>query len=225
MQFPGDAVLFDLDGTLVDTAEDLCGALNRALKSVGRPPVTVQQVRGMIGGGLPNLVMKGLEATGGRIQGARFDELVKNARADYEEHVADKSKPYPGVLEALRGLAQRGCKMGVCTNKPTAASKKLLAALGLSKYLTVVVGGDSLPVKKPHPQMARELLKILGDIEPEAAVLVGDSETDVKLARAAGLPVILVEGGYSEIAAKDLGADLVICGFPQLNDKLAPPTR
>ena len=128
MRFPGDAVLFDLDGTLVDTAEDLCGALNRALKSVGRPPVTVQQVRGMIGGGLPNLVMKGLEATGGPIPTAQYDEIVKNARADYEEHVADKSKPYPGVLESLRGLAQRGSKMGVCTNKPAGASKKLLAA-------------------------------------------------------------------------------------------------
>lgn len=225
MRFPGDAILFDLDGTLVDTAEDLCGALNRALKSVGRPPVTVQQVRGMIGGGLPNLVMKGLEATGGPIPQVQYDEIVKNARTDYEEHVADKSKPYPGVLEALRGLSQRGTKMGVCTNKPAAASKKLLAALGLDKYLAVVVGGDSLPVKKPHPQMAREVLKKLGNFAPEAAVLVGDSETDVKLARAAGLPVILVEGGYTEIPVKDLGADMVIRGFSQLNEKLAPPTH
>ena len=162
----------------------------------------------MIGGGLPNLVMKGLEATGGPIPTAQYDEIVKNARADYEEHVADKSKPYPGVLESLRGLAQRGSKMGVCTNKPAGASKKLLAALGLDKYLTVIVGGDSLPVKKPHPQMAREVLKKLGGIAPEAAVLVGDSETDVKLARAANLPVILVDGGYTEVPVKDLGADI-----------------
>jgi phosphoglycolate phosphatase len=210
---------------LVDTAEDLCAALNRALKSVGRPPVTVQQVRGMIGGGLPNLILKGLEATGGPIPTAQYDEIVKNARLDYEEHVADNSKAYPGVLDALRGLAQRGTKMGVCTNKPTAASKRLLAALGLDKYLPVVVGGDSLPVKKPHPQMAREVLKKLGGIEPEAAVLVGDSETDVKLARAANLPVILVEGGYTEVAAKTLGADLVIRSFAQLNERLAPPSH
>jgi phosphoglycolate phosphatase len=225
VRFPGDAVLFDLDGTLVDTAADLCGALNRALQSVGRPPVTVQQVRGMIGGGLPNLVMKGLEATGGPIPTDQYEEIVKNARLDYEEHVADQSKPYPGVLEALRGLAQRGSKMGVCTNKPAAASKKLLAALGLDKYLSVIVGGDSLPVKKPHPQMAREVLKKLGNIAPEAAVLVGDSETDVKLARAANLPVILVDGGYTEIPVKDLGADLVIRSFAQLNEKLAPPSH
>ena len=224
MRFPGDAVLFDLDGTLVDTAEDLCGALNKALKALGRPPVAVQAVKGMIGGGFPNLVKRGLEATGGPLPEPQFSEVVATARADYEENVAVRSKPYPGVLEALRSLNQRGTKMGVCTNKPAAASRKLLAALGIEKYMSVIVGGDSLPVKKPHPQMAREVLKKLG-VGVEGAVLVGDSETDVKLARAAGLAVILVEGGYSDKAAKDLGADLVIRSFAQLADKVAPPTQ
>lgn len=215
MQFPGEAVLFDLDGTLVDTAADLAGALNRALQGLGRAPVSLDVVKSLIGGGFPNLVAKGLALTGGTLPEGQFDAVVASARADYEDNVAVESAVYPGVVEALRTLHRRGVKMGVCTNKPAAASGKLLAALGLEPYLSALVGGDSLPEKKPHPRMAQEVLARLGT-RPEGAVLVGDSETDVKLARAANLPVILVEGGYSDRPATRLGADLVIRTMAQL---------
>ncbi|MSP20887.1 MAG: phosphoglycolate phosphatase [Alphaproteobacteria bacterium] len=219
VQFPGEAVVFDLDGTLVDTAGDLAGALNRALKTLGRAAVPIEAVKSLIGGGFPNLIAKGLEATGGALPPEKFDEFCKVARDDYEAHVADTSKLYPGVAEALRGLGQRGCKMGVCTNKPAGPSRKLLIALNIDKYLPVLVGGDSLPVKKPHPKMAQEVLKKLG-VEANHAVLVGDSETDLKLARAAKMTVILVEGGYSDKPVKTLGADLVIRSMAQLPGSL-----
>ena len=148
--------------------------------------------------------------------------FVEKSRNDYEAHVADSSKLYPGVMEALRALSMRGVLMGVCTNKPAGPSKKLLAALGIDKYLPVLVGGDSLPVKKPHPKMAQEVLKRL-NATVDSAVLVGDSETDVKLARAAKLQVILVEGGYSDRPVKSLGADLVIRTLAQLPQYLRAP--
>ena len=222
MQFPGNAVLFDLDGTLVDTAADLAGAVNRALKTIGRPPVPIDVVKSMIGGGFPNLVTKALEHSGGPLPEAQLAPFVEKARDDYEAHVADSSKVYPGVMEALRALSMRGVAMGVCTNKPSGPSKKLLAALGIEKYLPVLVGGDSLPVKKPHPKMALEVLRRL-NATIDNAVLVGDSETDVKLARAAQLPVILVEGGYSDRPVKSLGADLVIRTLAQLSQYLRAP--
>lgn len=218
-QFPGAAVLFDLDGTLVDTAEDLAGALNRALKTIGRKPCSIEVVKSMIGGGFPNLVAKGLEATGGALPESEFEEFVKKARDDYEAHAAVASKVYPGVADALRQLSMRGAKMGVCTNKPTGPSRKILQALGLEKYLPVLVGGDSLPVKKPNPLMAKEVLKRL-NVDAESAVLVGDSDTDVKLARAAKLPVILIEGGYELKPVKTLGADLVLRSMAQLSASL-----
>ena len=218
-QFPGAAILFDLDGTLVDTAEDLAGALNRALKTIGRKPCSIEVVKSMIGGGFPNLVAKGLEATGGPLPEAQFEEFVKKSRDDYEANVAVASKLYPGVSEALRALSMRGAKMGVCTNKPAGPSRKLLESLGIAKYLPVLVGGDSLPFKKPDPRMARETLKRL-NVEAEHAVLVGDSETDLKLGRAAKLPVILIEGGYELKPVKTLGADLVLRSMAQLSASL-----
>jgi phosphoglycolate phosphatase len=222
VQFPGTAVLFDLDGTLVDTAADLASAVNRGLKTLGRPAVPIDVVKSMIGGGFPNLVMKALEHTGGPLAEPKLTPFIEKTRDDYEAHVADASKLYPGVTEALRALSMRGSAMGVCTNKPSGPSKKLLAALGIEKYLPVLVGGDSLPVKKPHPKMALETLKRLNGTL-DSAVLVGDSETDVKLARAAKIPVILVEGGYSEIPVKNLGADLVIRTMSQLPQYLRAP--
>jgi phosphoglycolate phosphatase len=118
-------------------------------------------------------------------------------------------------MEALRTLSMRGVLMAVCTNKPQAASKKLLAALGIEKYMPVLVGGDSMPMRKPHPNVAQEVLKRL-NTTADSAVVVGDSETDVNLARGANMPVILIEGGYSTTPVKQLGADLVLRTMSQL---------
>jgi phosphoglycolate phosphatase len=204
-----------LDGTLVDTAADLAAAVNRALKALGRAAVPVDVVKTMIGGGFPNLINKALEHTGGPLPADQLGPFVEKARIDYEAHVADTSKPCPGVMEALRTLSMRGVLMAVCTNKPQAASKKLLAALGIEKYMPVLVGGDSMPMRKPHPNVAQEVLKRL-NTTADSAVVVGDSETDVNLARGANMPVILIEGGYSTTPVKQLGADLVLRTMSQL---------
>ena len=213
-------ILFDLDGTLVDTAADLAWALNQVLSSIGRDPLSEASVRTMIGGGIANLVSQGLEATGGAVGAAEFTLLTTNCKALYSDHVADRSRPYPGVADALPDLAKAGFGMGVCTNKPESASRRLLSALALDVWLPVVVGGDTLPVRKPDPAVARAVMERLGATE-QTAVLVGDSVTDVALARAAGIPVVLVSYGYAEEPIKDMGADAVISNFAELNALLA----
>lgn len=212
-------LLFDLDGTLVDTAADLAAALNHGLAKIGRPPADVAAVRGMIGGGFANLVARGLEATGGPASDDDHAAAAAAALPYYEAHVADRSTAYPGVAAALEAFAGRGMAMAVCTNKPSRASADLLAALGLDRWLKVLVGGDTLPVKKPDPEMAFEALRRLG-AAADGAVLVGDSATDVALARAAGLPVILVRGGYTDEPPETLGADAVVDGFAALDGAL-----
>ena len=215
-----DALVLDLDGTLVDTAADLAWALNDTIAEFGRAPLAVAEVRGMIGGGIASLVRQGLEATGGPLTGDSFGRAVAGARQRYGDHVADLSRPYPEVAETLEALAAKGVRMGVCTNKPEDASRRLLDALGLARWLPVVVGGDTLDVRKPDPAMARAVLDALGAAVDEA-LAVGDSATDVALARAAGLPVVLVDYGYTAKPAHSLGADAVISRFGEVAGRLA----
>jgi phosphoglycolate phosphatase len=214
-----NTIVFDLDGTLVDTAADLAAATNQALEPIGRRPVTEIEVRGMIGGGFPNLIDQGLRATGGPLEGDAFDEVVAKSQAYYTAHVADLTRPFPGVTDALAAFAKDGIKMGVCTNKPAAAAQAILDQVGLAEYLPVLVGGDSLSVMKPDPAM---IMAVLDRLEATLAnaVLVGDSETDVALGRGAGVPVILVKGGYTLAPAETLGADVVVDGFAAIADAL-----
>ncbi|MDA1131682.1 MAG: phosphoglycolate phosphatase [Proteobacteria bacterium] len=213
------SILFDLDGTLVDTAADLAWALNQCLGEIGRRAVSQVEVRLMIGGGIAQLVSLGLEATGGPLAAPEQDRLTGHCKRLYEAHVADRSQPFPGVAEALPVLAEAGFAMGVCTNKPEEASRRLLSALGLGQWIAVIVGGDTLRMRKPDPAMAHAVVERLG-APPDTAVLVGDSATDVTLARAAGIPVILVDYGYSAEPAHALGGDAVISSFAELPDLL-----
>ncbi len=214
-----NAIVFDLDGTLVDTAADLAAATNEALGAIGRRPIRVDEIRGMIGGGIPNLIDQGLRATGGPLEGKAFDEVVGHARSYYRAHVADLSQPYPGVAETLAALAANEMRMGVCTNKPAEPSQMILDQLGLTQYLPVVIAGDTLPVMKPDPAMLLAVLDRLG-ARAQDAVLVGDSATDVALGRAAGVPVILVAGGYTIDPVETLGGDATINGFADLSAAL-----
>ena len=214
------AILFDLDGTLVDTAADLAWSLNQALTGFGRRQVEVQEVRGMIGGGIANLVALGLQATGGSVVSAELERLTEECKTLYDEHVADRSKPFPGVIESLPDLAAKGWSMGVCTNKPEETSRRLLAALGIGKWLPVIVGGDTLEVRKPDPAMALAVMDRLSTGLANS-VLVGDSETDVILARNVGVPVILVDYGYTQEPVETLGGDAVISSFAELPDAFA----
>ncbi len=215
-----DGVVFDLDGTLVETAPDLCRALNHALAAAGRPPLPLDDVRLMVGEGARTLVQRGLAAAGDEPAEDEIESAVEALLATYWDHVADESAPFPGVVEVLEAFASAGTKMAVCTNKPIRLTEKLLRELDLRRWFDAVLGGDSLPVRKPHARHLLAALDLIG-VSPGRAVMIGDSVNDVKLARNAGVPVVVVSFGYTVIPPRDLGADAVIDSFAELAGALA----
>jgi len=217
-KFPA-AVIFDLDGTLVDTAPDLAAALNRVLGREGRAPVASSHVRHMVGHGARHLLVEGMKATGTPATEADLKRLVPVFLSFYNDHIADESVPFPGMVEALSVLRNDGVRLGVCTNKAERLSRRLLRSLNLDGLFDVVVGGDTLAVRKPHPGHILETLTRL-DVGPTDAVMVGDSINDVAAARAARVPVVAVSFGYSDRPVIDLGADLIIEHFSALHPAL-----
>ena len=204
-----DAVLFDLDGTLVDTAPDILDHLNDMLAELGRPALQLGDVRPMIGDGVRQLMIRGLDASGGVPDDLDIDALFHRYLQRYTAEPARSSRPYPGMVKALETLSQVGMHLGVCTNKPQLPTDRLLAELDLGARFGAVIGGDALPVKKPDPAHLFAVLERL-DVAPGRAALIGDSVTDLKTARAADVPCVLVSFGYTVIPARDLGADEVI---------------
>jgi phosphoglycolate phosphatase len=207
-----DAVVFDLDGTLVDTAPGILAYLNEMLAELGRPGLDLDAVRPMIGDGVRSLMTRGLEASGGLPDNLDLDDLFHRYLQRYSADPARASHPYPGVVETLETLAHHDISLGVCTNKPQAPTDRLLASLGLDRFFRVAIGGDALPIKKPDPGHLLTVIDRLG-ADPKRAVLIGDSATDAKTARAASIPCILVSFGYTAIPARDLAADRVIDDF------------
>lgn len=209
------AVVFDLDGTLVDSAPDLAAATDHALGRHGRAPVGLEGVRVMVGDGARALLQRGFEATGGMPDEATFQQAFDDFMAWYGVHLADTSRAFPGVRETLTELKARGCTLAVCTNKSEAFSRTLLSKLGLQPFFAAIVGGDTLPTRKPD---AGHLLGTLQRIAQPArrAVIIGDSTNDVKAAKNAGVPAIAVSFGYTRIPARELGADIVIDRFAEL---------
>lgn len=215
------AVVFDLDGTLIDSAADLCAALNRLLADEGLRPLSVGEVVPMIGDGAGKLVERGLAAAGGKPSHAALPGLTRRFLAHYEPHAAEATRALPGVAEALEALMAQGIALGICTNKPEQATRAILSALDLERHFGAVIGGDSVPgARKPDPPMVVAVLDRLG-VLPHEAVMVGDSGDDVAAARAAGLPVLLRAGGYTAVPAEDLGADGVFTAFADLPAALA----
>lgn len=215
-----DALLFDLDGTLVETAPDLCAALNHCLELAGRPQVSVGEVRHMVGDGARALLRRGLTAAGAAPAEAEVERWFGALLDHYREHVADSSHAFEGVVETLDAMRAAGARHAVCTNKPILHARGLLDALDLARRFEVVLGGDSLAVRKPHPRHLLAALEALG-VAPARAAMVGDSANDVAAARAAGLPVVLVSFGYTSIPAAELGADALIDRFADLPEALA----
>jgi phosphoglycolate phosphatase len=212
------AVVFDLDGTLIDSLPDLLSALNRLLAEHGRPPLTSTDVRMMVGDGAAALVERGFTATGG--MPSDIAPLVRRFLEHYEPHSADETTVWPGAMEALAGLKAEGCVLGVCTNKPYRATMEILDALRLSPLLDAVVGGDSTPYKKPDPRHLAETLKAMG-AEGLPAIMVGDSPNDVNAARGAHMPVIVVSFGYTRVPVAELGADALILSFGDLRQTIS----
>jgi phosphoglycolate phosphatase len=218
-RLPVVAIIFDLDGTLIDSAPDIAGALNLLLAEQGRAPLATSAIRAMIGDGSAELVRRAFVATGAALPEDRLGKIVERYIDIYARHPVTPGCVYPGVRETLKALAAAGIRMGLCTNKPARVVTGLLPALNLAHCFGVVCGGDTLTTRKPDPAPLLWALDRLGlpAIEaPARAVMVGDGRNDVLAARAAGVPVVAVSYGYSRVPAAELGADLVINHFSQL---------
>ena len=219
---PGGApvLLCDLDGTLIDSAPDLAAAVGELLARRGRPPLTVEAIKTMIGDGVPKLIERAFAATGGAPPAGELAALVSRYMPLYESRMTELTRPYPGAIEALRALKDAGWRLAVCTNKPAAPAQAIVAALGFDGLFEAVAGGDSFAVRKPDPGHLLGLLGRMG-ADPAAAVMLGDSRNDVLAAARAGLPAIVVAHGYGRVPARELGAEVVIESFSELPGALA----
>jgi phosphoglycolate phosphatase len=207
------ALIFDLDGTLVDTAPDLLGALNAILLREGRPPVNHADLRHLVGFGARTMMIEAFKMTGGPMDDARLPVLIDDYIAHYRKHIAVASRPFPGVEETLAALKADGVRMGVLTNKPQELTDLLLPALGLAKYFGAIHGAGRYSYNKPDARVFHHVVEELGG---GPALMIGDSATDVATARAAGAKVILVSYGYTPEPATALGGDAVVDDFAEI---------
>ena len=210
---PDFLLIFDLDGTLVDSVPDLTAALNLVLDERGYAPLLPSEVAPMVGDGVPALVARGFAARGG--SGAEAEAALPRYLALYEAGATNLTRPYPGVCDTLKALRRRGYRSAVCTNKPQQATMTVLAGLDMTALFDGVAGGDRYPVKKPA---AGHLLRLIDELggSAEHAVMIGDSENDAAVAHAAAVPVILMRYGYARCALESLGAAAVLDRFAEL---------
>src|SRR4030088_2739712 len=206
---PFRTVVFDLDGTLIDTAPDLINALNFVLNREGLPAVPLKSARTMIGAGARKLIERGLELDGRQAGLADITRLTNDFIDHYAAHIADESRPFEGLEDVLDDLSARGCRFAVCTNKLEWLSKLLLDQLGLSSRFSAICGADTFGVSKPDPAILRQTVARAGG-ELASSIMVGDAGPDIGVARRAGVPVIGVEFGYTDIPIADLKPDRLI---------------
>ena len=211
----GPTLLLDLDGTLVDTVPDLLASLNRLMAGHGLPALDTAEVIPMIGDGAAVLVRRAMAARGREATASDIQALL----ADYTAHVADGSRLFPGVEPTLRAMAADGWRFAVCTNKPVAASRELLAALGVLDLFAAVGGGDSYRTRKPDPE---HLLSTLADAggRADAAVMVGDHHKDAQAAAGAGVPCIFAAWGYGAAPAEVAATAQTFPEVPKLAGEL-----
>jgi phosphoglycolate phosphatase len=215
----GWTIAFDLDGTLVETAPDICGTLNILLEAEGIAPLPYDQGRLLVGRGARALVQRGFEVAGAGadLTEARLDGLVDRFIDLYRPRIAELSRPFPGCIEALGALKDAGAILSVCTNKRTELSVLLLQSLGMSDWFGAIVGADPGTPRKPDPLHLIAAVERAGG-DPARAIMIGDGEPDAGAARAAGVPVVIVDFGYTTIPAAELGGDILISHFDALPD-------
>ncbi len=219
IRFPARAVMFDLDGTLMDTADDLADAANAMLAEMRRSPRTPDEICRFLGRGIQDLVTRCL-GDGPDVDDRLIEQGVTAFRRYYAQVNGERSRVYPGIVEALDALSQRGIRLACVTNKPTAFTEPLLAKKGLANYFQAVVCGDTLPVKKPDPGMLWHACWLL-EVLPAQALMIGDSANDAKAARAAGVPVLLLPYGYSEgVAVDTIESDGLISSATEILDRI-----
>ena len=214
-EFEGWTVVFDLDGTLVDTAPDLLGALNHVLTDAGLQPVDLDTVATLIGHGARAMMERGFGVQGVTLPAGEMDAAFERFIAFYVENIAEQSRPFPGAVEALAVLQESGAKLAVCTNKRQDLSERLLGALDLSGWFGAVIGADRATRRKPSGDHVFEAVRAAGGT-PDQAIFVGDSRTDEKAARNAGLPFVFMTFGYEAEPAQSMSADAVIDHYDQL---------
>jgi phosphoglycolate phosphatase len=213
-------LVFDLDGTLVETAPDLVATLNVILAREGMAPVAYETARNFVGGGARLMLTQGIKADGRTIAPARLDRMFADFIAYYADNVAVHSRPFPGLTEALDTLKDRGYRFAVCTNKLEHLSLLLLNELKLTDRFDAICGQDTFAIAKPDPEILRRTIAAAGG-DISRAIMVGDSETDILTARAAGIPVVAVDFGYSERPVAEYKPDRLISHLAQLPDQIA----
>lgn len=212
--------VFDLDGTLAETAGDLIGTLNVLMRREGLAELPLSEARGMIGAGAKALIRRGFEAEGRPLSEADHGRLFDDFIRHYGDHLADTSHLYPGVVEALDALEAAGFRLAVCTNKYEGQSVELLRLLGIGDRFAAICGRDTFPQSKPDPRHLTGTIARAGG-DPARAVMVGDSRTDIDTAKAAGIPVVAVTFGYTDVPVDKLGPDRVIAHFSELPTAIA----
>jgi len=208
-------IVFDLDGTLIDTAPDLVSTLNCIFTRQGLPALPYDTARMLIGGGARATIEKALAKEGRSCTAAELNDLFTDFIAHYAAHIADRSRPFPQLLEILDRLADGGYRLAVCTNKLEWLSLRLLRTLNLAQHFAAICGQDTFGVQKPNPEVFRLTVQRAGG-SPAKAIMVGDSKTDIDTARHAKVPVIAVDFGYSDVPVARMQPDRIISSFAEL---------
>ncbi|HVV62249.1 MAG TPA: HAD family hydrolase [Pseudolabrys sp.] len=217
---PPATIVFDLDGTLVDTAPDLIDTLNVVFAREGLPPVPFDTGRNLIGGGIKAMIVRGLEAERRAAGPAEIERMFADFVAHYSDHIADRSRAFAGLEPALDLLARRQFRLAVCTNKLERLSLKLLGALNLAERFAAICGHDTFGVQKPEPAILLRTIAAAGG-DPRRSIMIGDSLTDIRTARAAQIPIVAVDFGYSEPPVAEFGPDRTISAYEQLPGAIA----
>ncbi len=219
-------IVFDLDGTLVDSAPDLAAATNHVLTRHGRRAVSLEEVREMVGQGARKLITRGFERTGDALDPARLEPLYAEFIDYYTAHIADLTRPFDGVTALLDLCVERSIPMAVCTNKLESLSVRLLEELRLSHYFGAIVGPDTIGIAKPDPRPLQAAVECAGGRQ-DLAVMIGDSGTDIRTAQAASIPVVAVTFGYTDQPVTAFDPDHVVDHFdsvwPWIADRFGLP--
>ncbi|HTZ67873.1 MAG TPA: HAD-IA family hydrolase [Roseiarcus sp.] len=208
-------IVYDLDGTLADTAEDLVATVNWLLGREGLQPLKVESAGSLVGAGARALIARGFQASGRSLEPRKLETLFGDFLAHYNAHIVDRTRLYPGVDKALHAFARLGWRQAVCTNKVEGSAKLLVAKLGVADHFAFVCGQDTFGIGKPDAKPLLQTIAASGGAR-DRAIMVGDSATDIKTARAANVPVIAVDFGYTDIPVAQLGSDRVISHFDEL---------
>ena len=215
MAMTAPTIVYDLDGTLADTAEDLVATVNWLLGREGLQPLKVESAGSLVGAGARALIARGFQASGRSLEPRKLETLFGDFLAHYNAHIVDRTRLYPGVDKALHAFARLGWRQAVCTNKVEGSAKLLVAKLGVADHFAFVCGQDTFGIGKPDAKPLLQTIAASGGAR-DRAIMVGDSATDIKTARAANVPVIAVDFGYTDIPVAQLGPDRVISHFDEL---------